>query len=56
MRKTGTCSIADMQNQVNQHSSEDSIAFTAELPCIIATTSCDIRVRPCVWCACYSML
>jgi len=46
MQKTGTCSTADMQNQ---HSSKDSIAITAKLPCIIATTSCDIRVQPCVW-------
>ena len=41
-----TCRTADMQNQ----------HITAELPSIIATTSCDIRVRPCVWCTCYNML
>ena len=35
---------------------KDSVAITAELPSIIATTSCDIRVRPCMWYACYSML
>ena len=49
---TGTCRIADMQNQ---HSSEDGMAITSELPNIIATTSCDIRVQPCIRCACYSM-
>ena len=33
----------------NQHSSEDTIAITAELPSIIAITSCDIRVWPCTY-------
>ena len=43
MQRTGTWSTADTQNQ---QSSKDSIAITAEL---LATTSCDIRVQPCVY-------
>jgi len=35
---------------------KDSMAISAELPYIIATTICDIRVRPCVWCTCNGML
>ena len=33
----------------------DGMAITAELPGIIVTKTCDIRVWPCVWCACYNM-